>query len=315
MAAELAAVIVPPDGLPQGFVQLPRAVLFHPDLTDGAKVLYSALLSYAWDAGQCWPGQARLAEDLGVGERTVQRRIDELQQHGLLAVKRRGQGKTNLYLLRCPGEADDDQAQQECRPLTRHSCRIRTNVVEQDSVEVQPEPPHPPEPVDQADEEDTDSCDSDGPGTAGLVAAGATEAQATELTALGATPEQVQAVLTDAWRQTGARARERELRCPDRYRQACVRNGTEALLWRLRDEPEHAPADEAGEKLAAQEQQHREEFAALRARFDGLAEADRARLIDAARASSPIIAQRPPDSPIVLAAATNFLWEEVRGDV
>ena len=326
MATATAAIpdaghIVAPDALaPRGFVQLPRAVLFHPDLSDGAKVLFGALLHYAWQEGSCFPGQARLADDLGVTERTIRNRIRELEAAGVLRVKQRGLGKTNLYLLLCSGEPEGGErsgpsSAARNQDSAKTGNQIPVSLVEQEpAVRLEPEPPPPPrKTTDQADEEGTSSCDPDGADTDDLVAAGATEAQASELTALGATPEQVQTVLTDAWRQTGAMARERELRCPDRYRQACVRNGTEALLWRLRDEPEHAPADEVGERLAAAEQAEHEHWRDLRRRFDELPEPERRRLIEQARASNRILSQRPPEHPLVLGAAIALLAQSPNG--
>jgi biotin operon repressor len=55
--------------------------------------------SYAWQNDYCFPGQARLGMDLGIDERNVRRHLKSLEAHGLLAIQRRGQGKTNIYEL------------------------------------------------------------------------------------------------------------------------------------------------------------------------------------------------------------------------
>ena len=57
------------------------------------------LLHYAWQNDCCFPGQERLAKDMGAGKRSVIRFMAELEKAGFIAVKRRGLGQTNLYQL------------------------------------------------------------------------------------------------------------------------------------------------------------------------------------------------------------------------
>jgi DNA-binding transcriptional ArsR family regulator len=57
------------------------------------------LLAYAWQNDFCFPGQAKLAADMGLNERTVRRHIQALEDAGLLVIQQRGQGKTNVYEL------------------------------------------------------------------------------------------------------------------------------------------------------------------------------------------------------------------------
>ncbi|MBD3663790.1 helix-turn-helix domain-containing protein [Sulfitobacter aestuariivivens] len=83
-----------------GFTQVPNAILKTPKLTSHAKLTYAMLLSYAWQNDHCFPGQERLAKDLGAGKRSVVRYIDELQTKGYIKVKKRGLGKPNLYEIR-----------------------------------------------------------------------------------------------------------------------------------------------------------------------------------------------------------------------
>ena len=85
--------------LRQGFTRIPNEVLRREGLSPGAKLTYMGLLSYAWQEGSCFPGQERLAQDLGIGTRSVSRYLKELQRSGLLEVRRRGLGKTNIYVL------------------------------------------------------------------------------------------------------------------------------------------------------------------------------------------------------------------------
>src|ERR1700684_3247572 len=56
-----------------GFTQVPNFILTNTKLSVGAKLVYAMLLKYKWDADACFPGQAKLAEDMGSGERSVRR--------------------------------------------------------------------------------------------------------------------------------------------------------------------------------------------------------------------------------------------------
>src|SRR5437867_8986443 len=80
-----------------GFTQVPNFILKDPALSFGAKVAYSMFLSYAWHNDSCFPGQDRLAKDMGVTRPRVTQLIAELQRAGLITIQRRGQGKTNVY--------------------------------------------------------------------------------------------------------------------------------------------------------------------------------------------------------------------------
>lgn len=82
-----------------GFVKLPRPVLYHPELSQGAKLLYAALAGHAWEDEACWPGQEGLAVNLGAAVSTVRRWTRELEQAGLIAVEQRGMHLTNRYVL------------------------------------------------------------------------------------------------------------------------------------------------------------------------------------------------------------------------
>ena len=81
----------------RGFVMVPIAILRHPDLTMGAKAVYASLLSYAWHNNYCFPGQDRVAEEIGAGRTKVNEWIKELERKGFIKIIRRGQGKTNIY--------------------------------------------------------------------------------------------------------------------------------------------------------------------------------------------------------------------------
>lgn len=82
-----------------GFTQVPNFILTKPQLSVGAKLAYAMLLKYAWADNACFPGQTTLATDMGAGERSVRTYLKELETAGLLEIKQRGLGKTNLYRL------------------------------------------------------------------------------------------------------------------------------------------------------------------------------------------------------------------------
>ncbi|MBS4082868.1 MAG: helix-turn-helix domain-containing protein [Rhizobiales bacterium] len=83
----------------QGFTQVPNFILKSKRLSSGDKLAFAMLLSYAWQNDYCFPGQKRLGEDMGLHETNVRRHLKSLEAHGMLAIVRRGQGKTNIYEL------------------------------------------------------------------------------------------------------------------------------------------------------------------------------------------------------------------------
>lgn len=82
-----------------GFTQVPNFLLKSKKLSSGDKMAFAMLLSYAWQNDYCFPGQRRLADDLGLEERSVRRNLKALEANGLLTIQRRGLGKTNIYEL------------------------------------------------------------------------------------------------------------------------------------------------------------------------------------------------------------------------
>jgi Helix-turn-helix domain len=82
-----------------GFTQVPNSVLKSEKLSPGAKLAYTMLLSYAWQNDYCFPGQERLAKDMGSGLRSVVRYIQELENGGFVKIAKRGLGRPNLYEL------------------------------------------------------------------------------------------------------------------------------------------------------------------------------------------------------------------------
>lgn len=83
----------------QGFTQVPNFILTKKDISVGAKLAYAMLLKYAWGDDACFPGQVKLADDMGSTDRSVRTYLKELETASLLEITQRGLGKTNLYRL------------------------------------------------------------------------------------------------------------------------------------------------------------------------------------------------------------------------
>lgn len=60
---------------------------------------YSYLISKDYNKKGVYYSQAKMADELGICVRTLQRHIKELKELGFLLVKRRGFNKTNLYTI------------------------------------------------------------------------------------------------------------------------------------------------------------------------------------------------------------------------
>ena len=82
-----------------GFTQIPNFILKDAELSIGAKVTCAMFLSYAWHNDSCFPGQERLAADMGLSRPRVTQLIAELKLAGLITIQRRGLGNTNLYKI------------------------------------------------------------------------------------------------------------------------------------------------------------------------------------------------------------------------
>lgn len=87
------------ENLRQGFAQVPRPVLRAKRLSLKAKVVYIALLDYAWRNDSCFPGHQTLADDLDTSRDSVIRALDELRCYGLIDWKRQGLNRPNVYYL------------------------------------------------------------------------------------------------------------------------------------------------------------------------------------------------------------------------
>jgi hypothetical protein len=83
----------------RGWTGVPNFILESKEISIGAKLTYAMLLKYARELDECFPGQDRLAKDMGNGERSVRRWLQELKEVNLISIKQRGQGRPNLYTV------------------------------------------------------------------------------------------------------------------------------------------------------------------------------------------------------------------------
>lgn len=85
----------------KGFTQIPNIVLTDSSLSTSARLLYTLLLKHAWGSkDMVYPGQAKLAKEVGCSERHIKRLLNELKKANLVTWKRRGFNKTNIYTLK-----------------------------------------------------------------------------------------------------------------------------------------------------------------------------------------------------------------------
>ena len=96
---EKHTVVVLNEALKRGFTQLPNYVLRDKKLSFGARIAYAVLLSYAWQQDSCFPGQERMANDMGTTSRMLRNYLSELQEAGYITWERRGLNKTNMYFI------------------------------------------------------------------------------------------------------------------------------------------------------------------------------------------------------------------------
>lgn len=83
-------------------------------------VLYMWLCRYANEDGECYPGQEKLAENIGANKRTVRRHLETLEQHNIIQVVQKGLRQTNRYYLL------DKKEWLETPVLSGQNCPVQT---------------------------------------------------------------------------------------------------------------------------------------------------------------------------------------------
>ena len=86
--------------LNNGFTQVSNRLLRDISVSIGARLLYILLMSRCFRKQFSYPGRDILMKELGIkSTKTFTLYKDELVNNDWILVKRRGQGKTNIYFL------------------------------------------------------------------------------------------------------------------------------------------------------------------------------------------------------------------------
>ncbi|MCB0358169.1 MAG: helix-turn-helix domain-containing protein [Bdellovibrionales bacterium] len=119
-------IVVLNEALKKGFTQIPNYVLRNGSLSFGARLTFAMLLSYAWQKDSCFPGQARLAQDLGITARSLRTYLGELRSAGLIDWKQQGLNKTNIYYILDHKPLGDSISEAERKPASGQERKTRT---------------------------------------------------------------------------------------------------------------------------------------------------------------------------------------------
>jgi len=92
-------VVIQNEMLRSGFAAMPYLVMRDKNLSIGARMTYAFLLMYAWQEGSCFAGQKKLAEEMGVSERQLQRYVYELRDTKYIEVERKDMRYNNTYII------------------------------------------------------------------------------------------------------------------------------------------------------------------------------------------------------------------------
>ena len=82
-----------------GFVQIPKSILYSPRISPDGKIAYSILKGFCYKKDSCFPGIEKVAFHMGIGKNRCRKAIDELDSLGFIKKERRGLGMTNLYRI------------------------------------------------------------------------------------------------------------------------------------------------------------------------------------------------------------------------
>lgn len=92
-------IIVENELLRAGFAAFPYVVMRDKALSLGARMTYAFLLMYAWQEGSCFPGQVKLAEEMGLSERQLRRYLYELSENAYIRIERTDKRFNNTYII------------------------------------------------------------------------------------------------------------------------------------------------------------------------------------------------------------------------
>jgi len=109
-------------GIEYAFVPIPHALLYDTRISLGAKVVYTFVKSRCLDKDYCLVGQERLAEEMGMGLRTVERYIAELKKFGLIEIRQRMGTSGVTVFAHIPDLYTSCDTPFESHPLDLDSC-------------------------------------------------------------------------------------------------------------------------------------------------------------------------------------------------
>ena len=93
-------IVVENEMLKAGFAAMPYIVLRDIKLSIGARLSYAVLLSYAWQDDSTFVGQEKMAQDMGISGRQLQRYLYELRDTGYIEISREDRRYTNTYIIK-----------------------------------------------------------------------------------------------------------------------------------------------------------------------------------------------------------------------
>lgn len=92
-------IIVENELLRSGFAAFPYLVMRDKAVSLGARMTYAFLLMYSWQEGSCFPGQQKMANQMGVSERQLRRYLYELSASGYIRIERTDKRYNNTYII------------------------------------------------------------------------------------------------------------------------------------------------------------------------------------------------------------------------
>lgn len=93
-------VIIENEMMRAGFAALPYVVLRDTKLSLGARLTFAVLLSYAWQNNATFVGQEKMAKDMGLGQRQLQRYLYELRDTKYIEITRLDKRFNNTYIIK-----------------------------------------------------------------------------------------------------------------------------------------------------------------------------------------------------------------------
>lgn len=84
----------------KGYIAVSNKIIHDKAISLPAKGLYCYLLSRCFQKTNCFPGNDMIEKDLGLSKPSIVKYKQELERNELITIKRRGHGRTNVYVLK-----------------------------------------------------------------------------------------------------------------------------------------------------------------------------------------------------------------------